>query len=122
MEMFDKWKTQDAIETYGIRHWGKGYFGINSAGHVTVHPSKREDQAIDLKELVEPAFLLAQVHGKRADLVMRQFLHHVRRQDFRLDRDGRLLFEGQCDRAHSDASADLQGWTSGRAMRSISTG
>jgi arginine decarboxylase len=53
MEMIEKWKTQDAIETYGTRHWGKGYFGINALGHVTVHPTKREDHAIDLKELVD---------------------------------------------------------------------
>ncbi|MFL5244233.1 MAG: biosynthetic arginine decarboxylase [Gemmataceae bacterium] len=53
MELIEKWKIQDAIETYGIRHWGKGYFGINSHGHVTVHPTKREDQAIDLKDLVD---------------------------------------------------------------------
>ena len=53
MELIDKWKIQDAVETYGIRHWGKGYFGINKAGHVTVHPSKRPDQAIDLMELTD---------------------------------------------------------------------
>ncbi|MCS6850062.1 MAG: biosynthetic arginine decarboxylase [Gemmataceae bacterium] len=53
MELIAKWKIQDAIETYGIRHWGKGYFGINKAGHVTVHPTKRPDQSIDLKELVD---------------------------------------------------------------------
>lgn len=53
MELMEKWKTQDAAETYGIRHWSKGYFGINPAGHVTVHPNKRPDQAIDLKELVD---------------------------------------------------------------------
>ena len=53
MELIEKWKTQDAIETYGIRHWGKGYFSINPHGHVTVHPTKREDQAIDLKNLVD---------------------------------------------------------------------
>jgi arginine decarboxylase len=53
MELIDKWKIQDAVETYGIRHWGKGYFGINAAGHVTVHPNKRPDQAVDLKELVD---------------------------------------------------------------------
>src|SRR5207247_2374330 len=34
-------------------HWSKGYFGINKAGHVTVHPNKNPDQAIDLKELVD---------------------------------------------------------------------
>jgi len=53
MELIEKWKVQDAVETYGIRHWGKGYFGVNSAGHVTVHPTKREDQSIDLKELID---------------------------------------------------------------------
>jgi arginine decarboxylase len=53
MELMDKWKTQDALETYGVRHWGKGYFHINQAGHVTVHPGKNPAQAIDLKELVD---------------------------------------------------------------------
>src|SRR5438093_11553329 len=53
MELIDKWKTQDATETYGVRHWGKGYFGINPAGHVTIHPDKRPDRAIDLKDLVD---------------------------------------------------------------------
>jgi arginine decarboxylase len=53
MELMEKWKTQDALETYGVRHWGKGYFHINQAGHVTVHPNKDPDQSIDLKELVD---------------------------------------------------------------------
>jgi arginine decarboxylase len=53
IELMDQWKTQDALETYGVRHWGKGYFSINSAGHVTVHPNKNPSQAIDLKELVD---------------------------------------------------------------------
>ena len=53
MELIEKWKTQDAVETYGVRHWGKGYFGINKAGHVTVHPDKSPERAIDLKELVD---------------------------------------------------------------------
>jgi arginine decarboxylase len=53
MELLEKWKVQDAVETYGVQHWGKGYFGINKAGHVTVHPNKRPEQAIDLKELVD---------------------------------------------------------------------
>src|SRR6516165_4893208 len=53
MELMDKWKTQDALETYGVRYWGKGYFAINKAGHVTVHPNKNPDQAIDLKELTD---------------------------------------------------------------------
>src|SRR5262249_21421273 len=53
MELIEKWKVHDAAETYGIRHWSKGYFGINKAGHVTVHPNKRPDQSVDLKELVD---------------------------------------------------------------------
>ncbi len=53
MELMEKWKLHDAVETYGIRHWGKGYFGVNNAGHVTVHPNKNPDQAIDLKELID---------------------------------------------------------------------
>jgi arginine decarboxylase len=52
-ELMDKWKIQDALETYGVRHWGKGYFSINKAGHVTVQPNKQTDQSIDLKELVD---------------------------------------------------------------------
>jgi arginine decarboxylase len=53
MELIDKWKIQDAADTYGVRRWGKGYFAINKAGHVTVQPNKRPDQSIDLKELVD---------------------------------------------------------------------
>jgi arginine decarboxylase len=52
-ELLEKWKIQDAAETYGIRNWGKGYFAINKSGHVVVQPNKRADQAIDLKELVD---------------------------------------------------------------------
>jgi len=51
--MMEKWKVQDAAETYGVRNWGKGYFGINASGHVTVHPDKKPEQAIDLKELID---------------------------------------------------------------------
>jgi arginine decarboxylase len=53
MDLIDKWKIQDAVDTYGIRYWGKGYFGVNAIGHVTVHPTKREDVSIDLKDLID---------------------------------------------------------------------
>jgi arginine decarboxylase len=53
MELIEKWKISDAAETYGIRHWSKGYFSINAAGHVAVHPTKNGEKAIDLKELVD---------------------------------------------------------------------
>src|SRR5260370_23772925 len=53
MEIIEKWKVQDSVENYGVQYWGKGYFGINSAGHLTVHPTKDPDKAIDLKELID---------------------------------------------------------------------
>src|SRR5271170_2129723 len=53
MKLMDQWKIQDALDTYEVRHWGKGYFGINDKGQVTVHPNKRPEQAIDLKDLVD---------------------------------------------------------------------
>lgn len=53
MELIEKWKVHDAVETYGIRHWGKGYFSINKAGQVTVHPDKNPERGIDLKELID---------------------------------------------------------------------
>ena len=53
MQLMDQWKLQDALEMYEVRHWGKGYFGINERGHVTVHSDKRPEQAIDLKDLVD---------------------------------------------------------------------
>ncbi len=52
-ELLDKWKIADAAEMYGIRNWGKGYFSINKAGHVTVQPNKDPDESIDLKELID---------------------------------------------------------------------
>src|ERR1022692_2289128 len=53
MEMIDQWKIQDSLDVYEVNHWGKGYFGINAKGHVTVHPGKRPEQAIDLKDLID---------------------------------------------------------------------
>src|SRR5271167_3756451 len=53
MKLMDQWKVQDALDTYEVRHWGKGYFGVNDKGQVTVHPNKRPEQGIDLKELVD---------------------------------------------------------------------
>jgi arginine decarboxylase len=47
------WKIIDSIETFGIRNWGKGYFGVNKLGHVTVHPNKNPDESIDLKQLID---------------------------------------------------------------------
>ena len=56
-ELMNRWKVQDALETYGCRHWGKGYFSISKSGHVTVHPNKRSDQAIG-GQILHPSFLI----------------------------------------------------------------
>ncbi|HZZ78468.1 MAG TPA: biosynthetic arginine decarboxylase [Gemmataceae bacterium] len=53
MEMIDQWKVQDSHDVYEVGQWGKGYFAVNDKGHVTVHPNKRPDQAIDLKLLID---------------------------------------------------------------------
>jgi arginine decarboxylase len=47
------WRVPDALETYGVNHWGKGYFGVNKLGHVSVHPDKNPESGIDLKDLVD---------------------------------------------------------------------
>ena len=61
------WKLHDAFETYGVKNWGKGYFGINKLGHVTVHPDKNPERSIDLKELVDQL----KVRGIQAPVLLR---------------------------------------------------
>ena len=53
MEMIDQWKVQDSHDVYEVGQWGKGYFAVNEKGHVTVHPNKKPEQAIDLKLLID---------------------------------------------------------------------
>ena len=52
-ELGRPWSPQDANDTYGVKNWGKGYFGVNDKGHVTVHPDKNPERSVDLKELVD---------------------------------------------------------------------
>ncbi|MEQ1582289.1 MAG: arginine decarboxylase, partial [Steroidobacteraceae bacterium] len=47
------WKIEDALETYQVGQWGKGYFNINAAGHLVVQPGMDEKRSIDLLEVVE---------------------------------------------------------------------
>jgi arginine decarboxylase len=47
------WSVHDASELYEVARWGHGYFSVNAAGHVQVHPTKDPARAIDLKELVD---------------------------------------------------------------------
>jgi len=57
MDLHKPWSVQDSAELYNIKNWGKGYFGINADGNVTVMPNKREDLSIDLKQLVDQLLL-----------------------------------------------------------------
>jgi arginine decarboxylase len=49
----DRWTPTDASEMYEVPRWGKGYFSVNSRGHIQVHPTKDPSLAIDMKELIE---------------------------------------------------------------------
>ncbi len=47
------WSYEDSAELYQVRNWGKGYFGVNPAGHVMARPDPRAAAEIDLMEVVE---------------------------------------------------------------------
>jgi arginine decarboxylase len=47
------WTTADSAQTYGINHWGQGYFSVTPDGTVAVHPTQEKDRKIDLKKLVD---------------------------------------------------------------------
>jgi arginine decarboxylase len=47
------WSIERSLSTYHIPAWGAGYFGINKAGHLTVHPEQKPSREIDLYEVIE---------------------------------------------------------------------
>ncbi len=47
------WTIEDSEQLYRIQGWGEPYFGINSAGHITVSPKGDRGGSLDLFELVE---------------------------------------------------------------------
>jgi arginine decarboxylase len=47
------WRIEDSLDLYHVAAWGKGYFGVNAAGHVVVRPDTSADNEIDLFEVVE---------------------------------------------------------------------
>jgi len=48
-----EWTIQDSLDLYHVLDWGSGFFAINPAGNVEVHPKGSNDRSIDLLELVE---------------------------------------------------------------------
>ncbi|MCC6907950.1 MAG: biosynthetic arginine decarboxylase [Phycisphaerales bacterium] len=47
------WTIDDAVDLYDIEAWGKGYFSINSSGHVVVRPTRDAKAEIDLTEVID---------------------------------------------------------------------
>ena len=39
------WTVHDASELYEVSRWGNGYFSVNEAGHMQVHPTKEIGRA-----------------------------------------------------------------------------
>jgi arginine decarboxylase len=46
------WTVRDSLELYNVQAWGAGFFSVNEAGHVQVHPRGPDGARIDLLELV----------------------------------------------------------------------
>lgn len=47
------WSITEAAELYDVPRWGQGYFSVNDAGHLQVHPTKDPLRGVDLKSLVD---------------------------------------------------------------------
>ncbi len=47
------WKVSDSVDLYQVDAWGKGYFSINSAGHVVIRPTQEAGREIDLYDVVQ---------------------------------------------------------------------
>jgi len=45
--------VQDAVSMYGVKEWGYGFFGVNSKGHLEVHPTRDENLSCDVFEIVQ---------------------------------------------------------------------
>ncbi len=46
-----RWTIADAEKLYNMAGWGLGYFRVNEAGHVTVHPDRNPERGIDLYQI-----------------------------------------------------------------------
>ncbi len=46
------WTPDDSASLYAIRQWGKGFFDVNSKGHVVVRPTRNPTCEVDLHDVV----------------------------------------------------------------------
>jgi arginine decarboxylase len=51
----EPWDVARALHTYNIARWGNGYFGVNDAGNMTVHPLQDQGPGLDLMAVVDDA-------------------------------------------------------------------
>ncbi len=49
------WDIAQATETYNIERWGADYFGVNSAGNITVRPLQEQGAELDITKVVQEA-------------------------------------------------------------------
>jgi arginine decarboxylase len=61
------WTVRDSLELYQIRRWGRGFFSVNSDGHVQVAPLGKNGPEVDLFHLVEDL----RRRGLRAPVLLR---------------------------------------------------
>jgi arginine decarboxylase len=61
------WSPDQARKTYSIPHWSEGYFDIDGAGRVSVHPRGAQGPAIALPEVVDAA----RANGAKLPLLVR---------------------------------------------------
>ena len=47
------WTTEDSVDLYNVRGWGKGFFDVNAKGNVVVLPTRTPGAEIDLHSVVE---------------------------------------------------------------------
>ena len=106
----------DASELYEVARWGNGYFSVNAAGHVQVHPTKDPARAIDLKELIDRL----QLRGISLPVLVRftDILKH-RLGDIHAAFQGAIA--STSTRAATAASIRSRSISSGRSSRKCST-
>ena len=62
------WSVEDAVELYGLKRWGLGYFGVDADGFVMVCPHRGESsQSVRIWDIVQQA----QANGLVAPLLIR---------------------------------------------------
>lgn len=84
---------EEALDYYGIPHWGGGYFGINPDGELTVRPTRDPAREIALPALVREArsrgletpliFRFPQILGKKVEELAGAFKNAIEEFNFK---------------------------------------